>query len=135
MKLIDLIRTDRVRQKGKKPLPQSLFNVVGALVKKFNLERKSLLEAAQTAGATGAESPVAGSADRLSLFPLLTVEQLHLTEEIIAHFGNPYLVYARRPEDITLSLRLYQLNPDLPVETLQQNSLGLLLVREVNQTS
>ena len=38
MRLLDHIRTDRERQKGKKALPETVFTVVAAMVKKFKVE-------------------------------------------------------------------------------------------------
>ena len=66
----------------------------------------------------------------MSLFPLLSAAQLRLTMEIIDTYDNPYLVYARSPEDFGVSLSLYERNPDLEAESLEQYSLGWLLIRE-----
>jgi hypothetical protein len=121
MKLIDRIRIDREQQKGKKALPETVFTAVAAVVKKFDLKA---VPAAEVHGGGGLEGePVA----RLGLFPLLTAAQWHLTQEIIAKFDNPYLVYVRSPEDFGVSLRLSGRNPDLQAESLQQYSLGWLL--------
>ncbi len=125
--LIDHIRTDRARQKGKKPLPETVFAVVAAIVKTFKVESVPAGEVVR------AESPAKAPADRLSLFPLLTQAQWQLTQEIIDKFNNPYLIYARSPEDFTLSLLLYRHNPDLTAATLQEHSLGWLLTREAKQ--
>ena len=48
-------------------------------------------------------------------------------------FDNPYLVYARSPEDFGVSLALYECNPDLEAESLEQYSLGWLLTREAKR--
>ncbi len=124
MKLIDHIRTDRERQKAKKALPETVFTVVAAIVKKYELE------AVPAGEVPGNILPQMTPPGRLSLFPLLTVAQWHLTRQIIDTFDNPYLVYARSPEDFGVSRRLYRCNPDLEAESLAQYSLGWLLTRE-----
>jgi hypothetical protein len=124
MKLIDSIRTDRERRKGKRALPETFFAVVAAIVKKFQVESVPGGEAGR------AEYPATAPVARLSLFPLLTAAQLRLTREIIDTYDNPYLVYARSPEDFEVSRLLYEYNPDLEAESLEQYSLGWLLTRE-----
>ena len=124
MKLLDHIRTDRERQKGKKALPETVFAVVAAMVKKFKVESVPGGEAGR------AEHPATSPGERLSLFPLLSATQLRLTMEIIDMYDNPYLVYARSPEDFGVSLSLYERNPNLEAESLEQYSLGWLLTRE-----
>jgi len=124
MKLLDRIRTDRERQKGKKALPETAFTVVAAMVKKFQVESVPGGEAVR------AEYPATSPGERLSLFPLLSATQLRLTMEIIDMYDNPYLVYARSPEDFGISLSLYECNPDLDAESLEQYSLGWLLTGE-----
>jgi hypothetical protein len=64
--------------------------------------------------------------NRLGLFPLVTMEQMKLSQKIIKKYGNPYLIYARSPQDFKLSLLLYKRCPDLTEETLQEISLGVL---------
>jgi hypothetical protein len=124
MKLLDYIRTDRERRKGRKALPETAFTVVAAMVKKFKVESVPGGEAGR------AEYPATSPSERLSLFPLLSAAQLRLTMEIIDTYNNPYLVYARSTEDFGVSLSLYECNPDLEPENLEQYSLGWLLIRE-----
>lgn len=127
MHLVDHIKTDRVRKKGKQPLPETVFAVVAGIIKKFNLET------VPAGGGFGVFHPEIRPPARLSLFPLLTAAQWQLCQEIIDTCNNPYLIYARSPEDVRLSRFLYQRNPDLAPETLRQYSLGFLLNREAQQ--
>jgi hypothetical protein len=121
MKLLEHLKTDRARQKEKKPLPETVFTAVAAIVQKFALT--------SVPGGEGAEGlpPETPRSARLSLFPLLNPDQFRLTQEIIARFDNPYLIYARSPADIRISLLLHQRDPELPPVTLQRYSLGQLL--------
>jgi hypothetical protein len=126
MKLIDNIKRDRARQKGKQPYPETVFAVVAAIVQKFGLT------AVPGVGVAG-EPLETKPGDRLSLFPLLQAGQLRLTKEIMAEFDNPYLVYARSPADFGLSRRLYESNPGLEAEILLEYSLGFLWEKEAKR--
>jgi hypothetical protein len=120
MKLKERIREDRSRQKVKESLPETVLTVVAAIVQKFDLQ--ALPSAGEGGDGRVEMSPKAEG--RLSLFPLLTPEQWRLTRAIAARFDNPYLIFARSPEEIVLSRRLYECNPDLTVETLLGQPLG-----------
>lgn len=123
MKLLDTIKKDRARQKGKKPHPDTAWAAVAAIVEKFGLT-------AVPGAGEGGEPAEAKSDERLSLFPLLPAEQWRLTKEIMATFDGPYLAYARSPGDFGLSRRLYESHPGLDAQTLRQYSMGELLRRE-----
>jgi hypothetical protein len=126
MSLLEHLKTRRARQPGKIPLPETVFAVVAALVQQFALTSVPLDE-----GARPKPAPAPRPA-RLSLFPLLSPAQFCLAREIIARFDNPYLIYARSPAEVSLSQRLYQARPDLPVEILQEYSLEALWAREAS---
>jgi hypothetical protein len=126
MKLKERIREDRIRQRVKEPLPETVLTVVAAIVQKFDLQVFSL---AGEGGCARLEAePMAEG--RLGLFPLLTPGQWRLTREIVARFDNPYLIFARTPEDIYLSRELYECNPELTVKALREQSLGALWAQE-----
>ena len=78
MKLLEHLKTDRVRQKEKKPLPETVLTAVAAIVQKFALT--------SLPGPRPAEAylPRVPRSARLSLFPLLTPAQFRLTQEISA---------------------------------------------------
>jgi hypothetical protein len=120
MKLLEHLKTDRARQKAKKPLPEKVFPAVAAIVQRFALTSFPGVEDLRL---RPVESP---RMDRLSLFPLLSEPQFLLTQEIISRFDNPYLIYARSPADITISLLLYRRRPDLTPEMLRLSSLETL---------
>ena len=99
MKLKERIREDRTRQRVKEPLPETVLTVVAAIVQKFDLQ--ALPMAGEGGYARLETEPKAEG--RLGLFPLLTPGQWRLTREIVARFDNPYLIFARSPEEISLS--------------------------------
>jgi hypothetical protein len=125
-KLLETIRKDRFRQKVRKPWPETTAAVVAAIVQKYELM------AIPGEWVNAAENPrEAKPAGRMSLLPLATAAQWRLTKEIMAQYDNPYLVFARSPEDISLSRRLYERNPGLAPEVLQEQSLEALWVKEI----
>jgi hypothetical protein len=124
MKLLEHLKTDRARRKEKKPLPETVFTVVAAIVQRFGLT------SVPGAGGPGELPPEKPRSARLSLFPLLNPAQFRLTREIIARFDNPYLSYARSPEDFWISLLLHRSNPHLVAPTLEKFPLGQLLALE-----
>jgi hypothetical protein len=127
VKLIKRIRQDRIRQRVKVPLPETNLAAVAAIVLKYDLQLITGEEG------TEREKPVeVETCERLSLFPLLTLSQWRLALEITAKFDNPYLKFCRSPRDIIVSQRLYESNPDLEVEALQEQSLGALWVKEIS---
>jgi hypothetical protein len=126
VKLIKRIRQDRIRQRVKVPLPETNLAAVAAIVLKYDLQLITGEEG------TEREKPVeVETCERLSLFPLLTLSQWRLALEITAKFDNPYLKFCRSPRDIIVSQRLYESNPDLEVEALQEQSLRALWEREI----
>jgi hypothetical protein len=127
MKLLEHLKTDRAHQKEKKPLPETVFTAVAAIVQKF------ALTSVPGAEATGDIPPEAPRSARWSLFPLLNPAQFRLSQEIIARFDNPYLIYARSPEDFRISLLLHRRQPDLAPASLQKYSLKLLLAQEAKR--
>jgi hypothetical protein len=127
-KLLETIRADRCRQKARKPLPEMAVAVVAAIVQKYDLV------AVPEEWADGIDKPwEAKPAGRMSLLPLATAAQWRLTKEIMGRYDNPYLVFARTPEDISLSRRLYERNPGLAPEVLQEQSLGALWRMEISE--
>jgi hypothetical protein len=126
MTLLEHLKTHRARQKGKNPLPETVFAVVALLVQQFAL---TSIPTGKSPRDRKVQTPRPA---RLSLFPLLSLAQFRLTQEIIARFDNPYLFYARSPEDVKISLLLYRANPDLPAEILQEYSLSALWAGEAS---
>jgi hypothetical protein len=126
MKLLDKIREDRFRQKARQPLPETAAGVVATIVQKYGL-----LNMSEEWGKRRITPPGVEPAGRLSLFPLATAAQWQLTKEILARYDNPYLVFARSPEEIILSRRLYERHPGLAAEVLREQSLGALWEKEI----
>ncbi len=109
------------------PLPETNLTAVAAIVLKYDLQVFPGEEGTERENPAEVEP-----CERLSLFPLLTLSQWRLALEITARFNNPYLKFCRSPRDIIVSQRLYESNPDLEVEALQEQSLGALWVKEIS---
>ena len=110
------------------PGPRQLPAVVAAIVQKYDLV--AIPAEWVDAGDKPREAKPAG---RMSLLPLVTAVQWRLTKEILARYDNPYLVWARSPEEISLSRRLYERHPGFAAEVFQEQSLGALWVKEISE--
>jgi len=126
VKLTKRIREDRIRQRVKVPLPETNLTAVAAIVLKYDLQVLPGEEGTEREKLAETEP-----CERLSLFPLLTLSQWRLALEILSRFDNPYLKFCRSPKDIIISQRLYESNPDLEMEALQEQSLRALWVKEI----
>jgi hypothetical protein len=60
------------------------------------------------------------------LFFLATSAEYRVIHQIIEELDNPYLAYARSPEEILLSRPLWQRRPGLDPETLASRHLAAL---------
>lgn len=131
MNLKDSLRRDRVQGKEKKPLPPSLFSHIGGLVRRHRLGedfswliRSMTAEGAQTLARTcrsEAKPPY-----EAPLFFLATVEEYQVIRQILAVLDNPYLAWARSPEEILLSAPLWQRRPGLDPEVLTSRHYAAL---------
>lgn len=125
----------RTRAKAKEPFVRSAFTVVSALVRKHKLDQGFIDRLRQVAW-PGAEwvlsqdLPAKGP-DTLPLFSLASPEEYQVTREILAVWDNPYIPYARSPEELLLSRLLFQANPGLGPEVLSRVHFRTLLAREV----
>jgi hypothetical protein len=131
MDLKDSLRRERARGLGKTPLPPSLFSHVGGLVRRHRLgETFHRLLASMTP--KGAETLAracrmeAKPRYEAPLFFLATPEEYQVIQQILAELDNPYLAWARSPEEILLSLPLWQRRPGLDQETLAHRHFAAL---------
>ena len=125
------LRQDRVRGREKQPLSPSPFSHIGGLVRRHRLgENFSRLIGSITTG--GAEALAracrveAKPQYEAPLFFLATPEEYQVIHQILAVLGNPYLAYARSPEEILLSRPLWQRRPGLDLEELDSRHLAAL---------
>ena len=131
MDLKDSIIRERARVSGKAPLPPSLFSHIGGLVRRHRLGEtfcrllasmtskgaETLARACRNEGKPPYEAP---------LFFLATPDEYQVIQQILAEPDNPYLAWARSPEEILLSLPLWQRRPGLDQETLATRHYGVL---------
>ena len=137
MNLKDSLRRDRVRGKGKEPLPRTLFAHVGGLVRHYRLKEKFCQIIAQI-NAGGIEDLVQAHQDTPKnsyeppLFFLATPEEYRVIKEILIEADNPYLAWAASPEEILLSRPLYIRCPDLAPEALAARHFAALFVNDIS---
>ena len=135
MDLLQKIKRERAQNKRKLPLERTLFDKVSGLVRKYSLEDSFLasLEVPED-HLSGAEiesvqikkkSPI-----EVPLFSLSAEKEYRLTTAIMRKFNNPYLEFARSPEEIAISKILFDLNPFLEAETLARCHFEALLLCE-----
>jgi hypothetical protein len=135
MDLLKSIRNGRARHRKKQPHQKAMIDTVIGLVKHFGLG-ESFLELLnetrdQRAGKAVTGTPVrARRAFDLPPFSLVSQEQFRLAAAIVGRVGNPYLGFARSPEDILWSAPLYAANPGLGPEELLGLDFETLLVCE-----
>jgi hypothetical protein len=132
MDLKESLRRDRTRGQAKSPLAPDLFSQVGGLVRRHRLgEAFCRLMGTMTGARGGALARACGSHAKPSyeapLFFLATPEEFHFVQRIVAELANPYLAWARSPEEILLSLPLWQRRPGLDPEILSSRHYGALL--------
>lgn len=130
-----LAQLKRTRAKAREPFVRSAFTVVSALVRKHNLDQGFIDRLRQAAMPEAewllSQEPPAKGPDTLPLFSLASPEEYQVTREILAIWDNPYIPYARSPEELLLSRLLFQTNPGLEPEVLSRVHFRTLLAREI----
>ncbi len=135
MDLAGKIRNDRVRKRRTRELGNRLFNVVANIVKTYGL-KADFLELVETVGdrverGTAASLRVRPKGDpEVPPYVLVSAEEYRLVCAVLARVDNPYLAFARSPEEILLSEALYARNPRLEPERLLSHDFETLLLRE-----
>lgn len=135
MALLQRLRTERQQQQRKPPFPRSTFANISALVKEFGLGEDFLSrldsfrdyltkESLEDAGVRpkGQLQP--------PLFSLSTETEYQVTKAIMARVNNPYLHFARSPEEIMLCEPLFKRNPGLTPDKLADYHFETLLLYE-----
>jgi hypothetical protein len=129
--LKDSLRQDRARGKVKDPFSPSLFSHIGGLVRRHRLgdDFCRLIGPMTAAGAeTLARRCLSEAKPRYEapLFFLATREEYQVIQKILAGLDNPYLYFARSPEEILLSATLWQRRPGLDPEVLTSRYFAVL---------
>lgn len=130
--LLESIKSVRMQQKARSPLPRSVFAQVAAIVQQYDLDRDFIQQLKKPESLDVGLRPNATPSGRLSLFPLLTWKKYQLTQEIITHSGNPYLMYVRSPREIGLSRILYHLDASISAETFDRQTVTELVVARLS---
>lgn len=125
----------QARARPKRPLSRTAFTVVSALVRQYELDESFLtrLREVTQPGALWLLSfePRAKEPFEPPPFSLVPERQYRLTQAIIAAADNPYLVFARSPEELLLAGPLCRFNSGLEPAILAHTDFGTLLAREI----
>lgn len=138
MDLKQNLRARRARESSKKPFLPSRFSVVSSIIKIHGLDFAflrlldrideivfhNLAKSAKIKEKSGLELP---------LFSLTVEAGYYLTTAIMEKLDNPYLDYARDPEELILSVALYRRNPALPAEVLAGRHFAGLWAEELEK--
>ncbi len=135
MKLTDRIRRDHSRKKTKLPRLQTAYAAVAAITNKYGLSEHfaeklgNVPEVPHGAGFTAGpikEKPGLDAAP----FILSDPRQYYAVRHIEKAAENPYLAYAKSPEEIMLSIYLFAINPRIRPELLRSRHFEVLILAE-----
>lgn len=135
MDLLGKIRIGRARQRTRQKLEIQAYDTVSCIVKTYGLGKDFLkrLDRMKDQPAPKAEKlfevQVKASLD-LPPYSLVSQEEYELVATLLSRLSNPYLLFARRPEELLLSLQLYELNPLIQSHELLRHDFETLLLRE-----
>jgi hypothetical protein len=125
----------QARARPKRPLSRTAFTVVSALVREYELDESFLAELREISqpGAAGLRSfePRAKEPFEPPPFSLVPERQYRLAQDMVAAADNPYLVFARSPEELLLAAPLFRFNPGLEPAILARTDFRTLLAREI----
>ncbi len=133
MDLKETLRHRRARGREKAPFAPSRFSHIGGLVRLHGLGEAFLglcraLSAAQVEDLARRHRSEAKLVYEPPLFFLATPEEYRVIQEILIVMGNPYLPWARNPEEILLSQPLWRRRPDLSPEALASRHFAELFL-------
>jgi len=133
MDLLQNIKSDRVRQRKKQPYKRELFNTISCIVKGYGLSEDFLELLGKTEDYPARKSMELAEvkAKKKFEFPpfcLVSKEEYRLAMTITGQLDNPYLQFARSPEEILLSAPLYEANPLLGSDDLLRCDFETLLL-------
>ena len=133
MDLLQNIKSDRIRQRKKQPHKREAFNTISRIVKGYGLSEDFLELLGKTEdypSRKGMEFAEVKAKKKYEFPPfcLVSKEQYRLAMTIAAQLNNPYLQFARSPEEILLSAPLYEANPSLGLDDLLRYDFETLLL-------
>lgn len=133
MDLLHNIRTDRIRQRKKQAYRKTVFNTVSCIIRVFGLGA-DFLEVLDNREDFSSEERMGRAENKVKArfeippFSLVSREECWLAMTIEAKLDNPYLAFARSPEEMLLSVPLYESNPSLGSEHLLRYHFETLLL-------
>jgi hypothetical protein len=133
MDLLQNIRTDRARQRRKQPHERKVFNTVSCIVKRHGLSESFLRLPNQTVDSLSQKRVELSDiktkeAFEFAPFSLLSKEEYGVAMAIVGKLDNPYLPFAHSPEEMLLSVTLYEANPLLRSDHLLCHHFETLLL-------
>jgi hypothetical protein len=133
MDLLQTIRKDRALQRRRRPLGRDAFKTVSCIVKAYGLDGNFLEMLDRTDDHPSTDSMKitqvkAKKVLELPPFSLVSEEEYRLAMSIAARLDNPYLQFAHSPEELLLSVPLYEANPSLESEDLLRLDYETLLL-------
>jgi hypothetical protein len=132
MDLLQNIRIDRVRQRRKQPYRRAVFNTVSYIVKEYGLG-ETFLKLLDNIGDYLSQQRLdltEVKVKKLVEFPpfsLVSEEDYRCAMTIAGKLDNPYLQFAHSPDELLLSVPLYEANPSLRSEDLLGFDFATLL--------
>ena len=131
MDLKDSLRRQRLRGREKKPFAPSLFSHVGGLGRRHHLgavfcQRLGTMTAEDAEELARSHYSDAKVQYEAPLFFLATPAEYQVIQEILSGLDNPYLAWTHNPEEILLSLTLWQQRPDLDPKDLAHRHFAVL---------
>ena len=133
MDLLHNIRSDRARQRKKQPYRRTVFNTVSCIIRGYGLGA-DFLKLSNNPEDFLSEERTGRAENKVKImfevppFSLVSREEYWLAMTIQAKLDNPYLAFAHSPEEILLSVALYESNPTLGSEHLLRYHFETLLL-------
>jgi hypothetical protein len=127
------IKDDRSRRRTKRNREEKVFNAVCSIVEAYGLGNdflKMLDGFEDGSGRQGAGALVVKAKRPLEIPPYCMVpgEAYGLVLDIMGRLDNPYLPFARSPEEMVLSARLYECDRSIDARQLLRHDFGTLLL-------
>jgi hypothetical protein len=127
------IKDGRARQRIKRHREDKVFNTVCTIVRNYGLD-EDFLKTIEDLDQDPWQHPVRNLEVRakqpMEIPPccMVSAEIYGLVLKIIGRLDNPYLAFARSPEEMVLSARLHRSNPSLDARLLLRHDFRTLLL-------
>lgn len=136
MDLLQDIKSERARKRGKLPFRRTLFDRINGLVKEYALGESFLRRLDEVAdhfsiGSLELDRVKAKEHFEPPLFSLSTEAEYRVTMAIISKVNNPYLHFVSSPDEILLCEPLFRCNPGLGPDRLARYHFATLLRDEL----